>query len=1508
MKKRMVSLLLCFCMVIGVLPMSVLAAQYDGWAAATADGITLTADTDTITIDGVSYTYKGDASTSGIRMYTEDAYYSATALTETCCWKAGSGYVLYKPTVESGETISAVVTLHDAAISASNAFALSLPFNSSGPYESPVPVTVTVEGTNSLATPGASYVALYHSAGNTTFTGGGSLSITGGLSLRAAVTIDSGTQVTVSGMGNYITGDLTVTGSGSKLTLADGASLAMGVFGGTPTATVTVENGAVLENNGTLWMGEQVDKDNSHIVGGEISGNGAFQFGSNSQLYCLVDGVFYAYGGDVSTSGLDLSSSTPTITIRYKAGNGYIRYIPATTDPAANAKLELHGAEISTTDADALRLPSAAPLDIVVASDSSLTAGGSGNVIFANGQALPVTGSGGLTLAGPYYGINGTGAVSINIDGDLTFDTVYQPIACGDNITVSAKSITSKSGYYFQSASSVSLTATDGDIVFDETGKTNKSNKIYANQDITLNAPNGKIDIAHSNSGSYALANSSGTITVSALHNVIINAVSGGGIDASGAVSVTSQSGSIQMNCGDYYECVNASGTVGAITLRAAEDMTLSGSGASTNAISASGRTVDITAGGKLTSTSAYGFQVGALTIRADEVSITGTTQDGIQAGSVSITNTDGTSNCESVSITSTSSDDSRAAIYCGDVTIKTNAVFLCGNDSAKAVIATGIVTIGDAGLTVGAIEAGTDNIDSRIIRAAYGADASSGLNLYTTTPTQVTYYRAGDGYALFAPATGATPTTLTLHNATIYNTTVTNDATGHGIALPDGAVTIAVEGTNTIEAQHTDAIYGSNTDIILSGAGVLHVGHLGITLQSTAANPHSFTKGTGVTLNGIVIIFSDPGDTYTVYGNVTLPSGAHYMPMGGFTVTEDAVLTIPQGAVLDLEYSTSINNNGTIVNNGKIILPTGADTAAIQALQLTGGGMVQVGSNYYTNDGTAVTVISGGLTLTGSDSGTTVADDGYRWDGSTLTLGNAYVDGSLTLPDNQPVVINATSDSVIGGSITGTGSYPIDFTFTGTSPLSINGGISGFTNGDTVTVTGGADVTINGSISIGASGTDGTLTIAGAGTALNITSDLSYGAMCDTINVQNGASLTAHSAGSFGLEALAGGVHVTGGSALTVGCDYGVYVQNGSFAVDDSSTFTASAAVAAVCVVDTTHAMTQSQALAVSSTMLSSGTQITSAVGNTSGYGYTYWSIASSASSLTATNENNTPATLAGALGALTLKKASSGTTGGTPSSGGNSSTNYTLTFATNGGSAVTSLPKASGTVVDLSGYKPTRDGYTFAGWYSDEAFTTKVTSVTLTKSITVYAKWTGKTAQSTNSFADVADNAYYRDAVLWAVENNVTSGTSDTAFSPSTNCTRAQAVTFLWRAEGSPEPTAADCPFTDVSASSYYYKAVLWAVERGITDGITSTTFVPNGIVTRGQAVTFLWRAAGNPASSSVNAFTDISPNEYCCDAVAWAVEQGIAQGTSDTAFLPNSSCTRSQIVTFLYRYIGK
>ena len=171
------------------------------------------------------------------------------------------------------------------------------------------------------------------------------------------------------------------------------------------------------------------------------------------------------------------------------------------------------------------------------------------------------------------------------------------------------------------------------------------------------------------------------------------------------------------------------------------------------------------------------------------------------------------------------------------------------------------------------------------------------------------------------------------------------------------------------------------------------------------------------------------------------------------------------------------------------------------------------------------------------------------------------------------------------------------------------------------------------------------------------------------------------------------------------------------------------------------------------------------------------------------------------------------------------------------------------------------------------------------------------------TSPFVDVSADSYYNQAVRWAQEKGITDGISSDLFGPEQPCTRSQIVTFLWRAAGSPEPKSTAAGMTDVVPGSYYAKAVAWAVENGITSGTAEGTFSPDATCTRAQAVTFLARAQ-NAKATGKTAFSDVPADSYFADAVAWAQANGVTTGTSETTFSPDSDCTRAQIVTFLYR----
>ena len=327
----------------------------------------------------------------------------------------------------------------------------------------------------------------------------------------------------------------------------------------------------------------------------------------------------------------------------------------------------------------------------------------------------------------------------------------------------------------------------------------------------------------------------------------------------------------------------------------------------------------------------------------------------------------------------------------------------------------------------------------------------------------------------------------------------------------------------------------------------------------------------------------------------------------------------------------------------------------------------------------------------------------------------------------------------------------------------------------------------------------------------------------------------------------------------------------------------------------------------------VTAGTQLTLTATADSGYSFDHWTVngaeAGKDAQLTVTITDDTQ------IVAVFTKNGSSS---GGSSSGSSSSRTYSVTVEDSQNGTVTASPKRAEKGDTVSVTASANSGYAVSGVTVKTAggdtvkvadngngkytFTMPAANVTVTAAFS-------KT-QTTVSFADVSSDSYCADAVKWAVENGVTNGTTAAAFSPNAACTRGQIVTFLWRAAGSPAPKTTVNPFTDVAADAYYAKAVLWAVENGITNGTTAATFSPDAPCTRAQAVTFLFRGAianGLEAvtlQELISGFSDAaSLPGYAVSAMNWALANGIVQGNGG-ALMPNNTCTRGQIVTFLYR----
>ena len=320
-------------------------------------------------------------------------------------------------------------------------------------------------------------------------------------------------------------------------------------------------------------------------------------------------------------------------------------------------------------------------------------------------------------------------------------------------------------------------------------------------------------------------------------------------------------------------------------------------------------------------------------------------------------------------------------------------------------------------------------------------------------------------------------------------------------------------------------------------------------------------------------------------------------------------------------------------------------------------------------------------------------------------------------------------------------------------------------------------------------------------------------------------------------------------------------------------------------------------------------GTEITLSAKAKSGYHFKEWKVVTG--SVIITDNKFTMPDEAVEIKAIFEKNTS---TGGSTGGGGGGVTTYAITVkdSKNGDVIASHKSAAKGTTVILT-VDPDK-GYVLDtltvldGNNKDLKLTEKNGKYTFTmpaSKVTVAATFKASAPTGKNPFIDVPAGSYYEDAVVWAVEKGITSGTSAVTFDPNGICTRAQAVTFLWRAAGSPAPKSMNS-FADVPADAYYAKAVAWAVENGITSGTGGGKFSPDATCTRAQIVTFLYRAAGSPAVSGGSVFSDVKAGAYYADAVTWAASKGITGGIGNGLFGSDNNCTRAQVVTFLYRYV--
>lgn len=758
--------------------------------------------------------------------------------------------------------------------------------------------------------------------------------------------------------------------------------------------------------------------------------------------------------------------------------------------------------------------------------------------------------------------------------------------------------------------------------------------------------------------------------------------------------------------------------------------------------------------------------------------------------------------------------------------------------------------------------------------------------------------------------------------------------------------------------AAMTNAKYVLNIENSVAEFGYLHISNDGeLNVKGNAAekatynnSDYSFYAGDFI-VNGTANF--DATDVLALYtkvscdngtdkpGTVNIKNGTYYeaerhngaVDGTNFTLYKTGVVNVEKGAELYIGEYTSIaadakmNIGGTatalgaITNNGTITLTDAAATLtttkvadaqkpesgvkyyyvtyANNAYKLVTDYVAEVNGTPYTTLAAAVDVGGEVKLLTDVTENVTIPD------GATLTIDlnqktlNGYVapctPASLTIK-NGSIVNNESSKSAIevnAGSLTLTdvnvSSARHAVRIDGAVTATIDGGNYTLiaTSGSTqhaVNVSGDAAVTIKDGTFVGPKRTtmdSGAAVNVQAGSAVNIEGG----------NFTNGKNDTLASKGT---------LTITGG---TFDQDPSAYVAEGYEAVEDSGVWTVQRKTYTI-----TFDVNGGNDSNSTSTTKSDGTVTLPSDPTRSGYTFKGWYTASSGGTKV------TASTVFTADTTVYAQWTQNYSGGG----GGSYTPGYSITAEDTENGSISLSPKSasSGTTVTIT-VDPDK-GYVLGTLTvldkngkeieltkkADNKYTFKMPSGKVTVEATFMEDNT-----MLNYFVDVFASDYYYDAVLWAVENGITNGTSATTFSPTDPCTRAQMATFLWRAAGSPEPAGSTNPFVDVPTDAYYAKAVQWAYEQGITGGTSATTFSPDETCTRGQMATFLWRDAGSSAVSGEGApFVDVPADGYYATAVDWAYEEGITGGTSATTYSPNDPCTRGQMVTFLYRYLAE
>lgn len=1335
---------------------------------------------------------------------------------------------------------------------------------------------------------------------------------------------------------------------GANLTINEGVTLT--VNNTTEDVDIPqITNLGTIVNNGTIQFQDTVEDATilALAANGTLTGSGKVLKGTTEVM--PVDGDVYEVADTVTTTGLDLATSTPTENTCYKAGSGYILWMPTVEGGVVKSGIvTLHNASINTTTNtgnDALKLPGTATskvgITIVAEGENSLISPREG-ISHEGGETL-VQGSGTLNIEGRLSGIfqqNGnltiTGDVSVSATGgmgnygintfDLTISDKANVTAKGDSGSIYGRNIT------INTTGTVNAPDINAEKTFTHTDGTMTGSWVWEGkvsyEENDVNTIYGNVTVV----GEKTIQDKSQLDGLTIMEGATLK------IDNSGMLTIEDNSEEGVPKIINNGTIVN-NGTIKFPAGTAGAEITalkITGSGT----IMIGDKAVAIVNGVMY----ADGGDVSDVGVDFTVDTPTVDTCYRVGNGYMIFSPTNGTLTMHNAVI---NVDQQNPLITLP----KSNIKLVLEGENA-------LINMDDSETGVTAIQQG-EVLDPSSVRSAIAPQAYS-LTVYGSGSLSVIDYG-------LQPPSISTDGTFVMESGKLKSGDTSEDC--FSLSTVDFQMKVgSLEVSNNLYIFGNAIIQGGTIFTPGGEGGSGNMGCIGnfemtggtvtcgATRQGGLMLGGSINK-TGGTLNALVATVAINGTsgvvTLTPYGSAPMVAYNNdgsvdtqqniilYLGNSGkemsckMNILSGSTLTIPSGVTLnisryvgELDYTDYFTNNGTLVNNGTIVLPIGTTAEEVKAsvaiLKATGTGVIIVPvledkPKCYTNNGEPMNVVDEIKLDT-----TETAGDGYTWvgnetNGFTLTLDNVYVGTeNIELPSNVPVTIALKGNTVALAGIAFTGGYAGNLTFVGSGTMTINGGVSGAVNGDTVTVQGGAKVTVGGGINIGASGgQDGTLIVKGTGTSLNVTNQTGSGVYLDTVQVLNGAQLTAH-ADTVGIFAGDGGITITGGSTLNVGCDYGVYIIDGKLTIDSTSKLVTNAAIAPFCVVDTTKTKAQSDMVSIAG--VPSGTGVASVLGSSA----KYWSIVPTGGTLSVTNENNETVTLSGAVkGTVTFvytkKKSSDDGSGG---GGGSVSSSFVITAkAEKGGSispdgevSVAKNDDKTFTITPNKGYEVKDvlvDGisagnvtkYTFDD--VSKAHTITATFVEVTEEVKEEAPETGV------SYADVKDSDWFKEAVDYVTQKGLMSGTGEGKFAPNISTDRGMIVTILWRLEGQPSATTKPS-FTDVVKGEYYAEAVAWAAENKIVEGYGNGVFGPKDTITREQMASILYRYSRfkgydtTQGGMAVREFSDYSKiSGWALESVTWAVNANLISGVNESQLDPNGKATRAQVASILMRY---